>query len=118
MGEDEEVKTRRAIGQAAREARSALNKTQSQVADALGIAPEVYGRIERGLMMPSVTTLLKMASVLRITPDQLLGWAEVQKRKRSVFYERILAQLEHADEEALERAEAVLTALLATERKK
>src|SRR4051794_9952480 len=53
LAEDDDLQARRAIGQAARAARNALRLTQEQVADALGMAAEVYGRIERGLMMPS-----------------------------------------------------------------
>jgi transcriptional regulator with XRE-family HTH domain len=118
LAEDDDLQTRRAIGRAARAARNALRFTQEQVADALGMAAEVYGRIERGLMMPSVSTLIGIAKVLRITPDQLLGWNELQERTRPAAYERILAHLDRADESTLERADAVLSALLAPEAKK
>ena len=76
------------------------------------MAPEVYGRIERGEFMPSVVTLVNVATVLRITPDQLLGWTELKERKRGAEYERILSLLERADEQGLAQAEAVLHALL------
>lgn len=118
MEEDEEGRTRLALGKAAREARTALNMTQAQVADALGLAHEVYGRIERGLMMPSVPTLVRMASVLRVTPDQLLGWSSRQPKVRPPEYERILSLLDRADDSSLARAEAVLNALLTVEAKK
>ena len=118
LAEDDDLQTRRAIGQAARAARNALRLTQEQVADALGMAAEVYGRIERGLMMPSVSTLIGIARVLKLTPDQLLGWAEQPERTRPAAYERILAQLDRADEPTLERVDAVLSALLAPEAKK
>lgn len=117
MGKDEDAKTRLAIGKAARKARTTLNMTQAQVADALGLAPEVYGRIERGLMMPSVPTLLRMVSALRITPDQLLGWSSRQPKKRPPEYERILSLLDRADDSSLARTEAVLNALITIEAK-
>jgi len=88
--------------------------TQSEVAEILGMAPEVYGRIERGEFMPSVVTLVNVATVLRVTPDQLLGWSELQAKERPPEYERILSLLERADETSLRRAEAVLRALLST----
>ncbi|MDB4962519.1 MAG: transcriptional regulator, family [Myxococcales bacterium] len=79
------------------------------------MAPEVYGRIERGEFMPSVITLVNIATVLRVTPDQLLGWSEIAPRDRAPEYMRIVALLERADEASLRRFEAVLQALLATE---
>lgn len=106
---------RRAIGTAAREARTALRMTQAEVATAVGLAPEVYGRIERGLLMPSVTTLLSIASVLRVSPDVLLGWTVLQARTRPEGYERILSVLDSADENELRRALAVLQAVFSKE---
>jgi len=79
------------------------------------MAPEVYGRIERGEFMPSVLTLVSVATVLRVTPDQLLGWSELQAKDRPAEFERILSLLERADESNLKRAEAILQALLAPE---
>ena len=119
MGEEEplDVLLRRAISRTAKEARAQLRMTQAEVADVLRMAPEVYGRIERGEFMPSVGTLANLAMVLRVTPDQLLGWSELQARERPVEYERILSLLDRADESSLKRAEAVLQALLAQETK-
>jgi transcriptional regulator with XRE-family HTH domain len=60
-------------------ARERLGLTQAQVAKQAGIAPNVYGRIERGGMMPSVPTLRKLALALAISADVLLelGRADV-----------------------------------------
>jgi transcriptional regulator with XRE-family HTH domain len=115
VGEEEapEVQLRRTIGRAAREARTQLRLTQAEVAEALGMAPEVYGRIERGEFMPSVPTLVSVATVLRVAPDQLLGWTELQARGRSVEYERILSLLDRAEDASLKKAEAILRALFA-----
>lgn len=109
------MQLRRAISRAAKEARTRLHLTQAEVAEVLGMAPEVYGRIERGEFMPSVLTLVSVATVLRVTPDQLLGWSELQAKDRPAEFERILSLLERADESNLKRAEAILQALLAPE---
>ena len=63
----------RALGEAARSARTRLGLTQADVAERVGIATEVYGRIERGGMLPSVETLRKLCAVLRVPADELLG---------------------------------------------
>lgn len=65
----------RIVGDAARAARGRLGLTQVQVAEAVGIAAMVYSRLERGLMLPSVPTLLKLSRVLETTPDALLGFS-------------------------------------------
>ncbi len=61
-----------ALGEVARKAREHLGLTQAQVARQAGIAPNVYGRIERGGMMPAVPTLRKLARALGLSADALL----------------------------------------------
>lgn len=61
------------IGAAAREARKQAKLTQEEVAERVGIAPEVYGRIERGVIMPSVPTLKKICQALGVSASGLLG---------------------------------------------
>ncbi len=61
------------IGERARAARLQAKLTQADLAERLDIAPEVYGRLERGLMLPSVRTLRKLAGVLGVRADHLLG---------------------------------------------
>jgi transcriptional regulator with XRE-family HTH domain len=68
----------RTIGEAARAARGRLGLTQVQVAERVGIAAMVYSRLERGLMLPSVPTLLKLCRVLETTPDALLGFSSAE----------------------------------------
>ncbi|MBI5543541.1 MAG: helix-turn-helix transcriptional regulator [Deltaproteobacteria bacterium] len=62
-----------ALGDVARAARVRAGLTQADVAERVGIATEVYGRLERGLMLPSVETLRKLSRVLGIAADALLG---------------------------------------------
>jgi transcriptional regulator with XRE-family HTH domain len=50
-----------------------LDLTQEQVARAVGFAPEVYGRVERGDMMPSVPKLWQLCLTLRLSADVLLS---------------------------------------------
>ncbi|WNG34827.1 helix-turn-helix transcriptional regulator [Archangium violaceum] len=60
------------LGEAARTAREELGLTQAQVAKKAGMSPAVYGRIERGGMMPSVPALRRMAVALGASPAVLL----------------------------------------------
>ena len=67
------------IGTAARAARVRANLTQEDVAERVGLATEVYGRLERGGMLPSVPTLKKLSEILRIPSDVLLGLTPAQE---------------------------------------
>ncbi|PTL84399.1 helix-turn-helix transcriptional regulator [Vitiosangium sp. GDMCC 1.1324] len=62
-----------ALGAAARAARLRAGLTQAEAAEKVGLAPGVYGRIERGGMMPSVPTLRRLSIVLKIPSDTLLS---------------------------------------------
>lgn len=62
----------KSLGEVCRTVRERLGLTQAQVAKQVDLIPEIYGRIERGGMMPSVPTLRKLASTLGISTDVLL----------------------------------------------
>jgi transcriptional regulator with XRE-family HTH domain len=66
------------LGDAAREARHRQALTQADVAERIGVATEVYGRLERGLLMPSVPTLRRLCMALRLSADVLLGLGSAQ----------------------------------------
>ena len=63
------------VGKASREARLKLKLTQTDVAERVGLTTEVYGRLERGGMLPSTPTLIKLRTALGITADFLIGLA-------------------------------------------
>jgi transcriptional regulator with XRE-family HTH domain len=66
-------KLRSTLGAAARQARRRARLTQSDVADRVGLVTEVYGRLERGHLLPSVPSLLKLCLALKVSSDSLLG---------------------------------------------
>src|SRR6218665_875565 len=66
-------KLSKALGDAAREARKREGVTQADVAERIGVATEVYGRLERGLLMPSVPTLRRLCLALKLPADSLLA---------------------------------------------
>jgi transcriptional regulator with XRE-family HTH domain len=101
---------RRRIGERARVARDALGLTQASVAAEVGIATEVYGRLERGLIFPSVPTLVRLAQVLRVPPGALLE-GEAQPTVRPDV-DRIVALLDRASPALTKQVYAVAGALL------
>ncbi len=61
------------VGAEARSARMRAGLTQADVAGRVGIAMEVYGRLERGKMLPSVPTLFRLCLALQLSADATLG---------------------------------------------
>ncbi|WP_257455608.1 helix-turn-helix transcriptional regulator [Archangium lipolyticum] len=66
-------KQRHAMGESARAARLRLGLTQAEVAKKIRLKSGVYGRVERGMMVPSVPTLRRICETLGISSDVLLS---------------------------------------------
>lgn len=64
------------IGKAARAARGSLRLTQEDAAERIGVSVEFYSRIERGTALPSLTTLVRMAVVLHVSTNAMVGLGE------------------------------------------
>ena len=62
------------IGRAGRQARHALGLTQEQVAEKLGVSVEFCSRIERGVALPSLEMFVRLAAVLQVDGNTLLGF--------------------------------------------
>ena len=73
----QEQRLRATLGRALRAARMRAGFTQADLAASIGKAPEVYGRLERGKMLPSVPTLFRLCMALRSGPHELLGFVPV-----------------------------------------
>lgn len=75
------------VGAAARSARMRAGLTQADVADRVGIASEVYGRLERGRMLPSVPTLFRLCLALQLSADATLGLVTVANSGATLWEE-------------------------------
>ena len=73
MGQPSTGKLAANVGEIAREARQRAGLTQADVAERVGLATEVYGRLERGRMLPSVPSLRRLCIALRTPSDTFLG---------------------------------------------
>jgi transcriptional regulator with XRE-family HTH domain len=71
---DDLDKLKRTLGSGLLRARERLGLTQAEVASRVGLAHAVYGRIERGHMLPSVPTLFRLCSALNVSANVLLGF--------------------------------------------
>lgn len=64
---------RASIGRTAKAARLRLGLSQADVAASIGMAMEVYGRMERGRMAPSIGTLRRLCVALGMSADEAFG---------------------------------------------
>ena len=96
------------IGATARAAREQLGLTQAQVAELVGLVPLVYSRLERGKMLPSVPTLLRICNALDISADEALGRpvtgtdSKKREEEESVNLRRLVSLGRKLDEKQLE----------------
>ncbi len=65
------------LGAALKQARQRAGMTQAEVAEGIGSVVEVYGRMERGGALPSVSTLLRLCLILGSGPHELMGFSPV-----------------------------------------
>jgi transcriptional regulator with XRE-family HTH domain len=61
------------LGRNIRQARYRLGLTQEQMAERIDMAPEVYGRMERGHLVPRLERFVAICRVLGESPDQLIS---------------------------------------------
>jgi transcriptional regulator with XRE-family HTH domain len=61
------------LGEVLRAARLKAELTQADVAERVGVVTEMYERMERGNLTPSVLNLRKLCMVLRLDADAALG---------------------------------------------
>jgi transcriptional regulator with XRE-family HTH domain len=59
-----------------REARAARGLTQARLAELLDVSPRVYNRWETSAAVPRLDTLVKIADILDVTLDELVGRKE------------------------------------------
>ena len=70
--------TKKKVGQAIKKQRLQKKKTQIEVAKSIGISRSYLSDIENGRYMPSVDTLIKLASYLDIDLNFLSRMTEIQ----------------------------------------
>jgi DNA-binding XRE family transcriptional regulator len=80
----QEQRLRTTLGTAARVARLRSGLTQADVAETIGTVTEVYGRMERGKLLPSVPTLFRLCLALHSGPHELLGFAPVDRTSKKL----------------------------------
>jgi len=79
--------------------RKAIDWTQDQLAERLGVDAETVSRFERGVTVPSLITLDQLAKVLKSRTADLLSEASVEPTDQAVRISAWLAGLAARDRE-------------------
>jgi len=109
------------IGRNIANARKAANRTQADVAEKLGIDTGSLSRIERGVVMPNIPMLDRMADELGVALWQLLGTASSSSIAMAENIAVQLEKLNHAERlfllKQIENWADKLSALMPAEKK-
>ena len=96
--------------------------TQAEAAEALGIAPESYGRLERGRSFPSIPTLVAIARFYGIHTDAILGLEPIDsnppRSKLSPEALRLLHLVKDVDAPTLRRVNDAVKLMVQTGKRK
>ena len=106
------------LGKAVQAARIALDWTQEDAAERIGISVPFYGRIERGHSLPSIQVLARMVQVLGISanvlthdPDRVSAASRSRVPHHGPKLRRLVRQLRKASPKTIRVVTKVVDAL-------
>ena len=99
-------------GQTIRRLRKTHGLTQEQLAELTETAPNSISRIERGLLTPSLPTLIKICNVLETTADTIL--AAYITADTDLRWSDLAQRMEGIDLEKQSKIESILNCLIET----
>jgi transcriptional regulator with XRE-family HTH domain len=88
--------------------------TQGRLAELLGVGTRVYHRWENGDATPHLDTLVKIAEVLQVSADELLGIEDVRAEHRIHNHElhRLYSQVDSLSDDAQQALIVILDGLV------
>ena len=99
-------------GQAIQCIRKQRGMTQEQLAEAINIASNSVSRIERGLLVPALPTLIDICNALEVGADSILAFYIAADAP--IRWSPLAERLEGLDLEKQHKIEAVLACLIET----
>jgi HTH-type transcriptional regulator, cell division transcriptional repressor len=98
-----------------RKRRKDLGLSQAALAERADVSVELVSRIERGLCLPSLTTLVRFCDALSTTPNVMLGYDEAAVERDS---DRLVAKLRALPRARRREVERIAEALAHYEKRK
>ena len=80
------------IGVRLRKAREEQRLSQTELADAMEVRSNQYGKVENGKVAPSLKTLIKAAKALDISLDELVFGKKSTATKQDVISDKAMAE--------------------------
>lgn len=87
------------IGYRLRQLRIKKGYTQNKIADVLGISPQHYGTLERGVNILSLENILKLCDFYNVSITSVLGGIRNSDRKEKKECEKLVSQIEELGDE-------------------
>ena len=106
--DDSHFRLHQTFARALRSAREACGWSQAEVAHRIGLSIEAYGRLERGRVLPRVSTLVRLAKVLGVPLDALLGLGGSRSASEDLRVQALLSRIAGAALEDLRFLIAIL----------
>lgn len=97
MGDKQGKELALRLGSSIAEKRKLLSWTQANVAENLGVDTETVSRFERGVSLPSLLTLDKLAQVLKTSVSDLLSQSSSQPNDQAEIISGWLSSLNEKD---------------------
>ena len=103
-----------AFAERLKQIRTERKLTQVRLAELLGVGLRVYHRWENGDATPHLDTLVKIAEVLQVSTDELLGIEEVRPEHRIHNHElhRLYSQVDSLSDDAQQALIVILDGLV------
>lgn len=95
-----------------------LGISNAEVARRAGLSDRRYGNYVSGRREPDLSTLVRIASVLAVSVDELVGLADASEVRTSeeIFQERIISALHALQSDDLQRLVVMIEALASESR--
>ena len=87
LATDHEKRLAQHLGQVVRKHRTKHAWSQAHLAELADISADFLGLLERGQRLPAITTLVRLASVLGVSTDELTGGPQPEKFERPSLVE-------------------------------
>lgn len=84
------------IGSRIKEAREAINLSQKELAEKLGMDPSQFSKIERGKLMPTLLQAIDIGKILSKSLDWLVSSVESEKKPEIISSDHYKEQYEWA----------------------
>jgi transcriptional regulator with XRE-family HTH domain len=95
----------KSFGRRLQELRTARSLTQKELAELLGVGVMLVSRYERGLTVPSASTIIEMTRVLHVTADELLTGSASGAEPPAIVHASLFERFRRLDEDIDDRRE-------------